>query len=261
MLAVSFSVTDYIGHAFGPNSLEAEDNLLRLDVTLADFFAYIDATVGLANSLIVLSSDHGIDAIPEYKQSLGLAAGRHYPEQFMARVNAGLKQRFNTEADLVITFWNPSLYLDLAQVEKLSVPVETVERALVEEILKVPGFAFAVTRTDLLAGRLTDQPLLHKLQRAFHPTRSGNVLIVQDPFWYLYPNPDEFAAMHGSPYAYDTYVPIMFAGPGIGQRTISRLVGPEDIATTVTSYLGTDPPSGSVGEPLVEVLEMAAAGN
>jgi predicted AlkP superfamily pyrophosphatase or phosphodiesterase len=136
-----------------------------------------------------------------------------------------------------------------------------VERALVEEILKVPGFAFAVTRTDLLAGRVTGQPLLHKLQRAFHPTRSGNVLIVQDQFWYLYPNPDEFAAMHGSPYAYDTYVPIMFAGPGIGQHTVSRLVGPEDIAATMTSYLGIDPPSGSVGEALVEVLEMVVAGN
>lgn len=261
MLAVSFSVTDYIGHAFGPNSLEAEDNLLRLDATLADFFAYIDETVGLANTMIVLSSDHGIDAVPEYKQSLGLAAGRHYPEKFLAQVNAELKQRFNTDADLVSTFWNPSLYLDLPAVEKLSVSVETVERALVEAILKVPGFAFAVTRTDLLAGRVTDHPVMNKLQRAFHPTRSGNVLIVQDPFWYLYPNPDEFAAMHGSPYTYDTYVPIMFAGPGISQRTVSRLVGPEDMASTVTSYLGIDPPSGSVGEPLVEVLNMATPGN
>ncbi|MCB1713625.1 MAG: alkaline phosphatase family protein, partial [Candidatus Competibacteraceae bacterium] len=121
--------------------------------------------------------------------------------------------------------------------------------------------AFAVTRTDLLAGRVTDHPVMNKLQRAFHPTRSGNVLIVQDPFWYLYPNPDEFAAMHGSPYTYDTYVPIMFAGPGISQGTVSRLVGPEDMASTVTSYLGIDPPSGSVGEPLVEVLEMATPVN
>ena len=65
MLAVSFSATDYLGHAYGPNSLEYEDNMLRMDSLLADFFAYIDKTVGLSKTLIVLSSDHGVDAVPE----------------------------------------------------------------------------------------------------------------------------------------------------------------------------------------------------
>ena len=80
------------------------------------------------------------------------------------------------------------------------------------------------------------------------------MLIVQDQFWYLYPNAEEFAAMHGSPYAYDTYVPVMLAGPGIPAQTVSRLVAPEDIAITVASYMGTKPPSGSVGEVLHEAL-------
>ena len=95
-----------------------------------------------------------------------------------------------------------------------------------------------------------------KLQRAFHPTRSGNVLFVQDVGWYLYPKPDEFAAMHGSPYDYDTFVPIMFAGHKIGNKVIDREVAPEDIASTLTTYLGVKPPSGSTGVPLVEVLSV-----
>jgi len=255
MLAVSFSATDYLGHAFGPNSLEAEDNLLWLDATLAEFFSYIDETVGLDKTLIILSSDHGVDAIAEFVSSKGIAAGRHYPKKFIAQANTGLQKRFNSNKNFVIAFWNPSLYLDLETVEKLNLDVAKVENALVEEMLQIPGFALAVTRTNLLAGDVPDHPIMGKVQRAFHPKRSGNVLVVQDQGWYLYPNADEFSAMHGSPYSYDTYVPIMFVGPGIEHSVIARSVHPEDIAATVTSYLGIKPPTGSVGTPLVEVLE------
>ena len=139
--------------------------------------------------------------------------------------------------------------------EKLNLDIATVEDALVEEMVQIPGFSLAVTRTNLLAGNVPDNPIMSKIQRAFHPKRSGNVLVVQDQGWYLYPNADQFSAMHGSPYSYDTYVPIMFAGPGIEHRVVPRLVHPEDIASTVTSILGLKPPSGSVGTPLVEVLE------
>jgi predicted AlkP superfamily pyrophosphatase or phosphodiesterase len=258
-LSISFSATDYLGHAFGPNSLEAEDNLLHLDRTLADLFAFVDQTIGLDKTLIVLSSDHGIDAVPEYKKTLHFDAGRHYPKKFVEQVNEALKQRFKTDKALVVAFWNPSLYLDLELVKTLGLDVETVERALVEEILKVPGIALAMTRTDLLSGMITDTPITRKVQLAFHPKRSGNVLIVQDQFWYLYPNADQFAAMHGSPYSYDTYVPIMFAGPGIDPQEVSRAVGPEDIASTIAAFIGINPPSGSVGEPLGEVLPTVGA--
>lgn len=256
MLAVSFSATDYIGHAFGPYSLEAEDNMLRLDRTLADFFAHIDQKVGLENTLIFLSSDHGVDEVAEYRRNLAgdHHGGRHYPKKFIEKVNQALQQRYDTKEQMVASFWNPSIYLNLATVKKLGLDVEKVERVLAEEILKVPGVAFALTRTDLLKGNVTSNPTIAKVQRAFHPDRSGNVLIVQDQFWYLYPNADQFAAMHGSPYSYDTHVPIMFAGPGINKQSIDRLVGPEDIAGTVANYLGTVKPSGSIGEPLYEVL-------
>ncbi len=255
MLAVSFSATDYLGHAYGPNSLEAEDNLLWLDATLASFLSYIDETVGLDATLIILSSDHGVDAIAEFMSSEGIAAGRHYPQEFIAQANAGLQRRFSTNERLLVAFWNPSLYLDLETVETLNLAIATVENALVEAMVQIPGFSLAVTRTNLLAGHVPDNPIMRKIQRAFHPKRSGNVLVVQDQGWYLYPNADQFSAMHGSPYSYDTYVPIIFSGPGITHRVVTRLVHPEDIASTVTAYLGLKPPSGSVGTPLVEVFE------
>ena len=254
MLAIGFSTTDYIAHAFGPNSLESEEGVLRLDATLADLFEFVDQTVGLDRTLIVLSADHGFDEIPEHQKELGFDAGRHYPEKFVEQTNAGLQERYKSEDNFVVAFWNPSLYLNHETLESLAIDRGEAERALAEEILQVPGVALAMTRTDLMAGTITDSPLMRKVQRAFHPKLSGDVLIVQDQFWYLYPDAEEFAAMHGSPYAYDTYVPIMLAGPGIPKEVVSRPVAPEDIAITMTTYMGTKPPSGSVGEVLYEAL-------
>lgn len=254
MLAISFSTNDYTAHAFGPNSLESEEGVLRLDATLANLFAFVDQTVGLDQTLIVLSADHGFDEVPEHQKELGFDAGRHYPEKFLEQVNAGLQERYKSEDNFVVAFWNPSLYLNRETIADLAIDRVEAERALAEEILKVPGIALAMTRTDMMSGTITDNPIMRKVQRAFHPKLSGDVLIVQDQFWYLYPNAEEFAAMHGSPYAYDTYVPIMLAGPGIPSQVVSRPVAPEDIAITIATYMGTKPPSGSVGQVLYEAL-------
>ncbi|MCB9882048.1 MAG: alkaline phosphatase family protein [Planctomycetes bacterium] len=254
VLCLSLSATDYIGHAFGPNSLEAEDNLLRLDRALASFFGFLDERYGLANVLLVLSSDHGVCPVTEQLERLGVAAGRHRPEHFVRTVSQALKQRFSTDRELIAQFWNPSLYLNLHALQEIGVPVETAEVALRDALLELPGFAHAITRTDLLAGHVTDEPTLRMVQRAFHPVRSGNVIVVQSPFWYLYPEADAYSAMHGSPYAYDTHVPIFLAGPGITPRTVHRRVGPEDIACTLADLLHVPVPSGSIGEPLVEVF-------
>lgn len=254
-LALSLSANDYIGHAYGPNSLETEDNLLRLDRTLADFLTYIDQTVGLQNTLLVLSSDHGVDAIPEYKHALGMEAGRHYPKAFIAAANQALKAHFKIDQDLVKAFWNPSVYLDLKAVEDLQLNLNRVEEVLAQFLQSYPGIASAYTRHDLLKGAVAKDPVSVKVERAFHPQRSGNVLIVQDKNWYLYPKPELFAAMHGSPYSYDTHVPVIFAGNGLQPKKVSRGIAPEDIAPTLAAYLGINPPSGATGEVLPEILD------
>lgn len=255
VLAISLSVTDYIGHAFGPNSLESEDNQLQLDRSLAAFFADIDAQIGLDHTLIVLSSDHGIDEIPEYSQHLGYDGGRHEPEHFVAEANESLKKRIGVSENLVLSFQNPSLYLDENKIESLGVKLADVEQALADTMIAMPGFDLAVTRTDLLTGRVPNTKLMDMVTRAFHPKRSGNVLVVQSPSWYLYPEAQKYAAMHGSPHSYDTFVPIFFAGPGIASGSTQRPVAPEDVASTVTAYLGIKPPSGNTGNPLLEVVE------
>ena len=92
--------------------------MLRLDRTLADFFGFLDKKFKLENVIIALSSDHGIDSVPERTQKLGMDAGRHRPDNFIEAVNGGLKKRFNIQDNLVKVFWNPSLYLDLDAVAR-----------------------------------------------------------------------------------------------------------------------------------------------
>ncbi len=257
MLTVSLSVTDLIGHTYGPCSLEYEDNVLHVDAALEKLFRDIDETVGLNRTLIVVTADHGVDLIPEYRKRLGMFAGRIDPGDFVKVINQALKNKFNLKKDknFVMGFRNPSIYLDMEAVRTLKSDIPEVEAVAAEAVMGIPGIAFAITRTDMLKGNLVDTPTLGKLKTVFHPERSGNILVLQEPFWILYHVHDEDAAMHGAPYSYDSHVPLFFVGPGIRQRMVFRLVRPRDIAVTIALKLGIGAPSGSSGTPLLEVLQ------
>jgi len=261
-LAVSFSSTDYIGHLFGPASLESEDNFLRLDRILAELFEFVDKKIGLENTLIVLSSDHGAPEAPEYVKSLGKEAGRfdftYFREQ--GPINKQLKKRFGRD-DLIATHSHPYLYLNLAAIEEAKLEVAEVEDFIAEAVMKIPGIAFAKTRSDLLEGRVANTPLQVQIHRNFHPERSGNIHMIQEQYWFLHSTDeaakmglDSIAAIHGSPWTYDTHVPIFFAGHHVSAERIDRLVAPNDIAATLARYLDINSPSGSIGSPLKEVL-------
>ncbi len=261
-LAVSFSSTDYVGHLFGPSSLESEDNILRLDRILATLFQYIDEKVGLENTLIVLSADHGAPEAPEYMTTLGKESGRFDFSYFREKgpLNKVLMNQYGRD-DLIATHSHPYLYLNKAAIEDANLDIEEVEHFIANEVIKIPGIAYAQTRGDLLLGRTSNSPLQIQIRRNFHPTRSGNIHLIQEQYWFLHSTDEAqkmglegIAAIHGSPWAYDTYVPIFFAGNGIPAQTINRRVSPTDIAPTIAKYLNIKFPSGSIGNPLVEVL-------
>lgn len=254
VLNISLSGTDYVGHAWGTNSLEYEDMFLHVDALLDDFFSFVDDEVGLDNTLIIISSDHGADDIPEYQHQEGLDADRHYPEEFIETANETLRERFDISDDLIMAFWNPSLYLNPDVMESNDLDYPEVERALAQAMLDQEGVSYAITRTDIESGNIPDTPIMNKLVRAFQPERSGNVLFIQDQFWYLYPNADQFSAMHGSPYAYDTHVPILISGPKIPNQVVDRSVAVSDLAITITNYMEVRTPSGADGDVLEEVV-------
>jgi hypothetical protein len=255
ILAVSFSVTDYIGHAFGPFSLEAEDNFLRLDATLAQLFRFVDRSVGLDNTLVLITSDHGVAPIPEFLAEHGLPAGRLDAPQLVSDAERALRSGFPAAGEVELKFESPGIYLDHEALAVRAVDVAAVERYIAEQVSATPGIRAAFTRSDLLSGRYPDTAEARGVLASFHPQRSGNVILVAEPFWHLSGEPNGSAATHGSMHAYDTHVPIMLAGPGVRQAVVHRRVAARDVALTLSTYLGTAPPSGAVGAVLPGAIE------
>lgn len=255
-LAVSLSSTDYVGHTFGPASLESEDNLLRLDRTLADLFAFIDKEVGLENTLIVLSADHGTPEIPEYMAEKGLSADRINLDRLdYARLDKELTKQFGIGSEVIKITFHPYVYLDHALLKIKELDPAKVSRVVAQEMIKFDGIGYAVPSTDLAAGNLPDaSPMARQVLRNFNPKRSGDIYIIYEPHWCATADGDVAAVNHGSPWRYDTFVPIIFAGKGVNKAYITRPVETVDIAPTLSLYLGIKPPSGSVGKSLHEVI-------
>jgi predicted AlkP superfamily pyrophosphatase or phosphodiesterase len=264
-LAVSFSSTDYVGHLFGASSLESEENIARLDRTLADLFAFVDEKVGLENTLIVLSADHGQPEVPGYLHELGIHEARHFDTDALDKTPAiaALKERFGIGEALVQAFFQPYVYLDRDLIREKGLDQAEVEQAVAAELQKFDGVAAAVSSTALRNGGLPDTALMRSILRNFHPKRSGDIYLVFEPNVFITDFDGlEVASTHGSPWRYDTFVPVFFAGYGVQPpedgRPISRAVTPYDIAPTLAARLGVKPPSAAIGEPLSEVLGTAA---
>ena len=260
-LSVSFSSTDYVGHIFGPSSLEAEDNILQLDRTLAALFAFIDEQVGLDNTLIVLSADHGGPDTPGYLNSLGIPAGYVDPDSWdkQAAIDR-VRAQFGIKGKLIETYDHPYVYFSDDVLDAERIDIEALENAVVEELSAFPGVSVAVSSSALARGDFPDTDLYRSVMNNYHNKRSGNVYIVFEPNWFI----NDFdgltvAATHGSPWGYDTFVPLIFAGARLQPRTVVRRVHTVDVAATLSAYLRIRPPSGSVGDPLGEVLEAASS--
>lgn len=257
-MSVSLSSTDYVGHIFGPSSLEAEDNFKRLDRTLADLLRFVDETVGFENTLIVLSSDHGAPEAPGYLATVGISAksfvfGMSEKTEGYARLQA----QFGIGEDLVESFTNPYVYLNRAAMASAGADPAEVAAAVAAELQNLDGIALAVPSAALRRGEVVDTQITRAVRANFHPDRSGDIYVVFEPHWFV----ADFdgltvASAHGSPWTYDTHVPILFMGPDINEGIrVNRHVQTVDVAVTIAGLMRTKLPSGAVGQPLLEVFE------
>ncbi len=210
-LSISFSVTDYVGHFFGASSLETEDNLLQLDRTLADLFAHIEAEVGLENTLIVLSADHGAPEAPGYLASLGMPGGYVKPDAWdTAPAAARIKERFGLTGKLFEGYDHPYLTLSAAIRNDPDIDRVALETMIADELVAFEGVAYAVPSSRLRDGALPDNALMQAVLNNYHPERSGDIYVVFQPEWFINDMDGlSVTVTHGSPWRYDTYVPIL----------------------------------------------------
>jgi len=256
-LSVSFSSTDYVSHIFGPSSLEAEDNMLRLDRTIANLLSFIDKKVGLDNTLIVLSADHGAAEVPAYLSSLGMKTEVVAPKTWdKAPSMQVLKRKFGFDSALIKSYFHPYIYLDRDLIARRKLSLKQVQKAVATEVAKFDGVALAVTSTDIESGN-TPQNYLHTLVVNNHSkNRSGDIYIVLEAHRFVADMEGlTVAATHGSPWGYDTFVPLMFAGFNLDNKVINQRVSTTDLAITLSAVLGIKAPSGAQGNILNDVVD------
>lgn len=249
-LSISFSGVDAVNHFFGPSSLENEDVVVQLDRTLEDLFSFIDKSIGLMRTLVVFSADHGMADMPEYMTGLGYKAGRLDPDQIVSTANR-VGQKYGID-EVVRFFYRPYLYLNDEKIAAAKLDRIKVEHAIADALTDFDGIALAVASSRLTVQQ--SNPLISRVRNNHHVSRSGDIYIIQEPYWFLF-DKGPVAAMHGSPWRYDTHVPVVFMGPTIKPNTVYRLVHPVDVAPTIAALLGMTPPGSAQGSLLEEVFQ------
>lgn len=181
--------------------------------------------------------------MPEYMAELGMTTGRLSPEYITNAANAAGLEIFGIK-DLVQSFFRPNLYLDELRIATAGLDKVSVENGLANALSELDGIAAAIPKSTL--GSLHTSPMIEMARKNHNAARSGDIYVAQAPYWFLY-SKGPIVATHGSPYRYDTHVPIIFAGPGIDAQTVHRLVHPVDVAPTIAALLGMTPPAAPKG--------------
>ncbi|WNC66874.1 alkaline phosphatase family protein [Thalassotalea nanhaiensis] len=255
-LAVSFSATDYIGHFFGASSLESEDNILRLDRTLEGFFAYIDDNIGLDNTVIVLSADHGGPDAPGYLNEHDVQGAYVSPKQWDTLDSIiKLKAELGLKEPLISSYHHPYIYLDQTLIAKNKLDLNDVQDKVAAALLKETDVYHTVASNKVKTNQLADTQLNKAIKNNFYPARSGDIYVVFKPQNFIN-NLDglKVASVHGSAWSYDTFVPIIFVGKTIPAKHVYRRVQTVDVAPTLSAIMAIKPPSASNGVILTEVF-------
>jgi predicted AlkP superfamily pyrophosphatase or phosphodiesterase len=257
LLCISFSSTDYVGHEFGPHSQEILEMAVQTDRVLGDFLKYLDMRVGLKNTVVVLTSDHGVTPIPEYIRSRYPSAdvGRLSRSKLSAWCTSALEGTFGTPANeqqWITQLMDGNIYLNQDVIRAKNLYPDRVADVLADSLMNLHEIALALSRKSIQSS-LRASELEAKMKRSFHPKRSGDVLFVLKPFFY-FDNSSE-GAEHGNPYEHDAHVPLIFMGEGIRTGTYATEASPADIGPTLSALLGIEFPAGREGRVLVEGLK------
>jgi hypothetical protein len=249
LLCLSFSANDHAGHLYGPDSHEVMDMVLRTDLTLEHFFRFLDQRIGLRRCLIVLTADHGVSPMPERIHALRpeVPAGRIDGNRLVAAGETALDRAFGPLANgghwlVRDDAW--LLFLPAALKEK-GVASAAAQDVVRTAVLKLDFVQAAYTREQLEKGEVSDAPGRAALL-SFNRARSGDVFYQSKPYFFSRAT----GSNHGTPYNYDTHVPLVWFGAGIAAGIHPEPVAPEDLAPTLAHLLGLPAPPLSMGRVL-----------
>lgn len=248
LIALSFSSPDYIGHTFGPNSIEIEDTYLRLDKDLADLFAYLDTKIGKGQYTVFLTADHAVAHIPGFAKENKIPAGVSNTSAFQRILNDALLKDFGP-GNYILSVINYQVHLnnDLIQTNKLDRAF--IKRTVIKTLMAQPGVMRAVDLENLPAANLPQQVQL-MLTNGYNQKLSGEVQFIYKPGWF---ERGERGTTHGSWNPYDSHIPLLWYGWGIKKGKSNLEVYMTDIAPTLAALLQIQMPNSSIGKVITSL--------
>lgn len=254
LLCISLSNCDYVGHAQGPDSHEMLDLLVKIDGYLGEFFSFLEKKVGKNKFIVALSADHAVCPLPEFNTQFKNIAGKRYLHSIDVKpkidsLSAALKQKLNSADEVIMknSFIN---YAAGAEAGWDSIQLETEIKT---GLLSIEAFEDVYFRRELISRTSSDKLFIQKYRNSYFALRGEDFQTrTRENSIIYYRNT---GTTHGSPYRYDTHVPLIFWRKGIKAQKISREVYTADIAPTFAKYAGFNFPAGIDGKPLLEILE------
>ena len=248
-LAINFSSTDYIGHRFGPSSMEAADALFRLDKDIEQLLSYINDSIGKKNVLIFFTAAHGVSEIPSILEKSHIPTGYFKQTEALQLLKSYLNAVYG-QGDWVKGYYEKQIFLNRILIEDAKIPLEEIQKRIARFMVQFSGVASAYPYTAFEANDFSNGHL-KRIVNSFTPQRSGDVIITLNPGWV---EKSDYVTNHNSPYEYDSHVPLIWYGWTVNRASVTRKVSITDIAPTLSSLCKVPYPNACTGEPLIELM-------
>ncbi len=250
-LAISYSSPDYVGHSFGPNSVEQEDVFLRLDKEMGELLDFLDAKVGKNQYLLFLTADHGVVNVPAYLAERKIPSGNIKSQPLPDTLNRRLKEKFGKE-NLVIDIVNYQVVLNTHLIDSLKMNRKEISQWIIHFLEGQPGIVNAFDMETI-----TEAPVMYKIKEmitnSYYTGRSGDIQLLYAPQWIA--GFEKGGSTHGVWNPYDSHIPLLWYGWNIKPGKSNQEVSITDIAPTLAALLKIQMPSGSTGKVIAELLK------
>jgi len=255
-LCISYSSTDVLGHTVGPNAVEIEDMYLRLDRNIADLLKKLDQEVGTGNYTVFLTADHAAAEVPQYLKDNKVPAG-YYNERYAKVKLDSFMNTYFPGRNVIANVSNEQVFLNHKAFQRdpksSGIDMFIVAELIGKYLMTFDGVANYYTEGVIRQGSYDEKGIKGMVIRGYHPKRSGDVVLVLEPGWFE--SGSVQGTTHGSPYTYDTHVPVLFFGKGIKKGSSVQYHTITDIVPTLSALLEIKFPSGCTGQPVVEIFE------
>ena len=249
-LSICFSATDYIGHRFGPSSVEMGDAILRLDDDIKNLLTYLNDSIGKKNVLIYFTAAHGISEIPTVLEKNRIPSGYFQQNQALQLLRSYLNAVYG-EGDWVKGYSERQIFLNRTLIEDARLSLDDVQKKVARFLVQFTGVEAAYPYSAFEANDFGNGNL-KRIINNFSPQRSGDVIVILNPGWVE--KESDYVTNHNSPWEYDSHVPLIWYGWTVNKSIVTRKVNMTDIAATLSTLCKVPYPNACTGEPMFELF-------